>query len=382
MKLNIGAGRTQIEGFEARDGAQGDVIFPLPDAANSIDEIRASHVLEHFAHGQVHHVLQDWVRALKPGGVLRIAVPDFKAVAEQYLAGAEIPVQGYIMGGQTDVRDYHGSIFDAEMLTEAMRGAGLVGIRRWASELSDCAALPISLNLAGTKPHAVRPKIAAVMTLPRLGFNDFWGCALATLAPRGIQVTRFMGAYWHKGITKAIEDALQGDLDYILTLDYDTIFDGNSIDTLIDVALRHPEADAIAPLQSSRHHGKPLLFIRNPDGTPRVGIERSELDAELVPVTTAHFGLTLIRADKIRALPRPWFHAKPDADGRWEEGSVDPDIWFWHRWAEAGNTLMVAPRVPVGHAELLIRWPDQNLEATHQLPSEFNAGGPPENAWR
>jgi SAM-dependent methyltransferase len=100
-KLNLGAGTTVIEGFEPRDGGKGDVLFPLPDEAGSVDEIRASHVLEHFAYGQAQAVLTDWVRALKPGGTLRVAVPDFQFIAEQFVEGGDVNAQGYVMGGQT-----------------------------------------------------------------------------------------------------------------------------------------------------------------------------------------------------------------------------------------------------------------------------------------
>lgn len=383
MKLNLGAGSTVIDDFEALDGANGDCIFPLPHADGSVDEIRASHVLEHFGHREVPAVLLDWVRALKPGGVLRIAVPDFGAIAEQYQAGADVPIQGYLMGGQKDERDFHRTLFDREMLADAMRAAGLVAIRDWQSEIKDGAALPISLNLAGTKPGAAGIKVSAVISMPRLGFNDFWGCVLTTLTRRNIPLRRVMGVYWDRKLTQAMEEVLADESpDWILTLDYDTIFNGAQIDALLDLAARHPEADAIAPLQSSRHHAQPMLTVAGKDGRSRSEITREELAGELLQVRTAHFGCTLIRAARLRALPRPWLLSQPDADGRWGDTAVDADIHFWKQWERAGFSLHTALRVPIGHVDLAIRWPDVNLEAIWQTPRDFLADGPPAELWK
>ena len=76
-KLNLGAGARPLEGYRNIDaknnhGSKSQKIFPLPDKDGTVDEIRASHVLEHFSHREVTAVVADWVRALKPGGVLKI----------------------------------------------------------------------------------------------------------------------------------------------------------------------------------------------------------------------------------------------------------------------------------------------------------------------
>ena len=80
MKLNIGAGPTKIEDFTPLDVKHGKPAFPLPYDDNSIEEIRASHVLEHFSFNDAKKALIEWVRVLKPGGRLRVAVPDFEKI--------------------------------------------------------------------------------------------------------------------------------------------------------------------------------------------------------------------------------------------------------------------------------------------------------------
>jgi SAM-dependent methyltransferase len=57
--------------------------IPFPDA--SIDAVVHSHVLEHLDRAAVPAFLQEIRRVLKPGGVHRIAVPDFEKRCRSYL---------------------------------------------------------------------------------------------------------------------------------------------------------------------------------------------------------------------------------------------------------------------------------------------------------
>src|SRR5262245_57789670 len=112
MRINIGAGSYPLEGYLNLDRKTGDEAFPLQHqgkeiADGSVDEIRASHVLEHFPHAIAGDVVSHWAAKLKPGGALKIAVPDFDVIAQLYLDGSEAPIEGYIMGGQTDADDFH-----------------------------------------------------------------------------------------------------------------------------------------------------------------------------------------------------------------------------------------------------------------------------------
>ena len=155
VRLDLGAGRVSPPRFTPLGHGHGSEIYPLSlYADNSVEEIRASHCLEHFSRRQVPHVLAEWVRVLKPGGLLSIAVPDFAKIAANYLEGAAQPTEGYVMGGQVDEDDFHRSLFDRDRLTRLMIAAGLVSVEPWVSSLKDCAALSISLNLRGRKVSA------------------------------------------------------------------------------------------------------------------------------------------------------------------------------------------------------------------------------------
>lgn len=152
VKLNLGSGARPIDGYRNIDIKNGEQAFPLGQyATNSVDEVRASHLLEHYSHHEAARVLAEWVRVLKPGGKLFVAVPDFERISRAYLDGQNMPVQQYIMGGHVDEHDYHKCLWDKELLTEAMEYVGLTDIQPWPGDNGDCSTFPISLNLVGTK---------------------------------------------------------------------------------------------------------------------------------------------------------------------------------------------------------------------------------------
>jgi len=126
----------------------------------------------------------------------------------------------------------------------------------------------------------------------------------------------------------------------------------------------------------------PLFTLADETGASRAIVGRDEFSAELVRAKTAHFGLTLIKASAVQDLPRPWFYGQPDADGRWGDKRVDDDIAFWYAWRDAGKSLYIASRVAIGHAELMIRWPDRDMSAMYQHPTEFSDRGKPDEVWR
>lgn len=61
-----------------------DLTKPLPFEANSVSAIYGSHVLEHLYLREAQTLLQDCLRVLKPGGVIRMVVPDLQTMVAQY----------------------------------------------------------------------------------------------------------------------------------------------------------------------------------------------------------------------------------------------------------------------------------------------------------
>jgi predicted SAM-dependent methyltransferase len=140
-KLHLGCGKRFIEGFyhvDALDFPHVDHRGPVDNLSFIHDEtvelIYACHVLEHFGRKEVQGVLREWQRVLRPGGILRLAVPDFAACADLYCTGRLSSLRlifGSMVGGQRDEYDYHKMIFDEPLLTELLLEAGFREARRW-----------------------------------------------------------------------------------------------------------------------------------------------------------------------------------------------------------------------------------------------------------
>lgn len=174
LRLNPGAGGTSLPGYTPVDRKTGGFVCPLTAgrdvaadeadpppwclpgggiADNSVEAIYASHVPEHFSHRLTPAVLREWVRAPAPGGILKAAVPDYDYIHDAYANGTPTPhpIEWYLFGGHVDEDDRHGAMFNRRKLEGLMREAGLDEIEPWVGEINDCASLPVSLNLRGTK---------------------------------------------------------------------------------------------------------------------------------------------------------------------------------------------------------------------------------------
>jgi hypothetical protein len=135
----------------------------------------------------------------------------------------------------------------------------------------------------------------------------------------------------------------------------------------------HPEIDAISPFQSHRGLDTPMFTVEGKNRIPADYLERIAFEAQ-----TTHYGLTLIRADKLRQLPHPWMLGQPDETGRWSANRIDPDIWFWKQWKNSGFTIYVSPRVSIGHIDELILWPGaKDLAPVYQKSSDYVRHGKP-----
>lgn len=381
VKLNIGAGDIPIEGYTPVDAKLGHDASRLEYDDCVADEVYASHVLEHVKHDDVRATVAEWYRVLKPGGRMRIAVPDFAKIAAAYLNGAEIPTALLVCGGQQDGDDFHKTLFDEAHLTDLMQSVGLVDIKTFEAEYKDCSALPISLNLQGTKPVTVTlPRIHAIMSMPRLAFSDNMLSVSHACGRLGIALTKVTGAFWGQCLERGLSDGLTG-FDYMMTIDYDTLFTPEDVVKLAQLAVEHPEADAIAPIQVRRDLDSVLFTGIGPDGTAALTLRAEDLMKPLYEVRSCHFGLTLLKVSALKDIPHPWFMPQPDKSGNWGDGRIDEDIAFWLKFREAGKRTFVAPGVVVGHAQLVATWPDQNMRTVFQYIPDYWKQGKPVNVW-
>jgi predicted SAM-dependent methyltransferase len=178
MKLHLGCGKRYIPGWthiDVIDYPHVDIIASVDRlpfiATGTVDIVYSCHVLEHFHRKVAIDVLYEWTRVLKPGGVLRIAVPDFAALASIYLLlGAKLSdVIGPLFGRQDYLYNYHHAVYDAETLRGLLEQVGLTDVKHYDwretehADVDDFAqaywphmdrehGTLVSLNMEGTKP--------------------------------------------------------------------------------------------------------------------------------------------------------------------------------------------------------------------------------------
>ena len=137
--------------------------FPLLFEDNTFDLLYSSHVLEHFKKSETQSVINEWVRVLKPGGIIRLSVPSFEALIKIYELTEDMEsIIGPLMGGQTYEQNFHYNIFDKKRLTDYLEKAGYEAVHPWDyrrtshSKFFDFSQattleIPISLNLEARK---------------------------------------------------------------------------------------------------------------------------------------------------------------------------------------------------------------------------------------
>jgi predicted SAM-dependent methyltransferase len=94
VKLNVGCGTDYKKGWVNIDNNSDnniekldlnwDLRNPLPFDDNSVDFIFNEHFVEHLTVEEAQKTLSDFKRVLKPGGVMRVAMPDLETAIEQY----------------------------------------------------------------------------------------------------------------------------------------------------------------------------------------------------------------------------------------------------------------------------------------------------------
>jgi predicted SAM-dependent methyltransferase len=139
MKLHIGCGKKYLNDYIHIDVIDYEHIDYVCDTRelsvitnNTVSEIYACHILEHVKRNEVLGVLEEWYRKLLPGGSLRISVPNFEAMVEEYTINKNLKsFHGLLYGGQTYDYNFHHVCFDFILLKELLLNAGFSKIQRY-----------------------------------------------------------------------------------------------------------------------------------------------------------------------------------------------------------------------------------------------------------
>lgn len=229
-------------------------------------------------------------------------------------------------------------------------------------------------------------RVEAILSMPRLAFTANTFTWIQALMPLNIRPTMGTGAYFDQVHTRTMEQFIDR-AEYLLLIDYDSFFSQSDIEHMFSMALTF-QCDALAPLQTKREDGRPMLTLKGHLNNPPEGgattVPKEWFGEPVQEVDTAHFGCTIISTAALKRAKKPWFWSKPSPDGSWGDGRRDPDIWFWENWRESGNRVYVTPRVCIGHGEYVVTWPGQDLgKPVFQWCSDYTVNHrKPESAWR
>lgn len=188
-KLNLGCGNCPEKLFP-RPWWNVDLENPLADEEHDARalplewtarffEVRASHILEHTFIKEWPAIIQEWCRVLRPGGILRIIVPDLDIVLRCLQDGVDMKgrralslrettaalAQLYGIGyddPSTDARWRHRIIVSGPMLADFLSSLGcLENIAIYKTEedpaavhgIRDDSQNPFSVHVVARKPH-------------------------------------------------------------------------------------------------------------------------------------------------------------------------------------------------------------------------------------
>ena len=109
--------------------------IPFPD--NHFDYILASDIIEHFPIAETQDILKEWMRVLKPAGIIEFRLPNLEAIVEDYLGRRTetrkdmkgVPIAHYfswlLYGGQDYPGNFHYVGFDRRLFKYVCAQVGL-----------------------------------------------------------------------------------------------------------------------------------------------------------------------------------------------------------------------------------------------------------------
>lgn len=137
VRLNMGSGPFPLPGFiniDQFEHVKPDIVADVtavPFENETVSEIYAGHILEHFKFDEGRKVLRYWYSLLCPGGTISITVPDFDHLARKYLSNPSperlIEFNDlYIYSGvQPSPHQY---AYSAALLKKVMEDAGFINL--------------------------------------------------------------------------------------------------------------------------------------------------------------------------------------------------------------------------------------------------------------
>jgi len=171
LKLNLGCGDKILPGYvnvdvaESRAGKKPDVLCDLhkltPFENSVADEILSVHVVEHFWRWEVVDILKEWVRVLKPGGMMILECPNLISACQYFLQNPDLH-SGPGQEGQRSMWVFYGDPawqdplmnhrwgYTPRSLAQVMSESGLVNLRQEPAQFK--LREPRDMRIVGEKP--------------------------------------------------------------------------------------------------------------------------------------------------------------------------------------------------------------------------------------
>jgi predicted SAM-dependent methyltransferase len=153
LHLHIGCGPKYLPGFVNIDAVPLHKLDLWLDARNglpyrtaSVDSVYCTHVLEHFYHNELLKVLSECSRVLKPGGGIRLIVPNLNHAIRAYTQsryewfGDQFPHHFDSLGGRFSNYMFcdgqHRTAFDFDYMREMLVKAGFTEVNEVSEDES------------------------------------------------------------------------------------------------------------------------------------------------------------------------------------------------------------------------------------------------------
>ena len=161
-RLNLGCGiyyNPKFINMDFKTSSVSDIITNiqnLPIQSNIIEEIEASHILEHFDTCMLPFVLSEWFRILEPNGIIHIETPDLKGCVGNLRFKSYSSQKNTLrfLFGLNDLGNTHKLGFTVSFLKKTLKSIGFENISK---------ERPLSFKKeAGLRISATKPEINKV----------------------------------------------------------------------------------------------------------------------------------------------------------------------------------------------------------------------------
>lgn len=245
-------------------------------------------------------------------------------------------------------------------------------------------------------------RVHAVISAPRTGLTTPFMSINRALFQTRIEFSEYSRhAYWHQSLSRKLEDVIEQRYDAALVFDYDSVVCASNIIDMLKIFEECPWIDALMPVQQRRGGADiPMMTQKDDAGLATRNLKVDERDERVSQCESGHFGMTLLRLDKLEMMRRPWFFDIPNFNGIWEDedlgaldvicddpvriaietirdtmgvpqtAKVDNDIWFWKQWHRSGNNLFVARDVNIGHLQEVVTMSSARTHQDYNLDAD------------